>query len=297
MQARGIFFGIITIIGLMAFMNSVFVIDESERALKLRFGKVQRSSNDLPEVYEPGLHFKIPFADKVILLDARVQTMDGSPDVFTTSNKQFLNVDTYVQWRVKDFSQFYLRTNGQIIQAESLLERLVDNALRDQFGTRTLKESVSGQRSELMEQIRDSVNGRVPEYGLEVVDIRVKKANYTKQVEQQVFEQIKSERKAKATEIRSKGQQQGNIVMSKTDADVQRTLAEADEYARITRGKADGQVAKIYADTYNKNPEFYKFIRSLDAYKASFGNKDDVLVLKPDSDFFDYMRSSKGSKK
>ncbi len=294
MQGKSFWVGVVALIVVLLGLDSFYVIDQTEKALRLRFGKVVRNAEDIPEVYGSGLHFKAPFADKIIRLDARIQTMDGSPDVFTTSNKQFLNVDTYVNWRVTDFSQFYLRTNGQIREAEILLERLVDNALRDQFGQRTLNESISEQREELMSEIRGSVNARVPEYGIEVVDIRVKKVNYTNEVVQQVYEQIKSERYATATDIRSNGQKEANIIKAKTDFEVKKTLAEADEYARITRGDADAQVAKIYADTYNKNPEFYAFLRSLDAYKSAFNNKDDILVLKPDSEFFRYLKDAKG---
>ncbi len=294
MQAKGIFAGIILLVALMIASGSIYVVNESQKALLLRFGKVVKDEGtENPKVFEPGLHFKAPFADKVVKLDARVQTMDGTPDVFTTSNKQFLNVDTYVQWRVTDFSKFYLRTAGQIREAESRLERIVDNALRDQFGQRTLVEAISGQRQDLMEEIRVSVNARVPEYGMEVVDIRVKKVNYTREVVARVYEQIKSERKATATEIRSKGEQKGNIIMAETDADVLRTLAEADEYARKARGEADAKVAKIYADAYNKKPEFYAFMRSLDAYKKSFNSKNDIMVIKPDSEFFKYLKDGK----
>lgn len=294
MQGKSFVSAIIVLVAILVGLNSVYVIDESERALKLRFGKVERDAAELPMVYEPGIHFKYPFVDKVIRLDARVQTMDPAPDVFTTSNKQFLDVDTYVQWKVNDFSQFYLRTNGQFRQAESFLERLVDNGLRDQFGQRTLQESISEQREDLMEEIRQDVNARVPEYGIEVVDIRVKKVNYTTEVVGRVYEQIKSERQATAIDIRSQGQKEGNILRAKTDADVQRILAEADQYARTTRGQADAEVAEIYANTYNKNPEFYAFIRSLDAYKKSFSNKGDILVIKPDSEFFKYLKDSGG---
>lgn len=294
MQFKSMVAAILTVVVVLLGLNSVFIINEAERALKLRFGKVERDADNLPVVFEPGLHFKLPLFESVIRLDARVQTMDPKPDVFTTSNKQFLDVDTYVQWRVKDFSQFYLRTNGQFRQAENLLERLVDNGLRDQFGQRTLQESISEQREDLMDQIRVDVNQRVPEYGIEVVDIRVKKVNYTADVVGRVYDQIKSERQATAIDIRSQGQKEGNILKAKTDADVQRIIAEADEYARTTRGNADAEVAKIYAETYNKNPEFYAFLRSLDAYKASFNSKDDVLVIKPDSEFFKYLKDANG---
>jgi len=234
--------------------------------------------------------------DKVIVLDRRVQIMDGTPDVFTTQNKEFLDVDTYVQWKVKDYSRFYLKTNGDFRKAESFLEDYVDSGLRLQFGKRTLQEAISGEREALMGDLKTFVDSRIEEYGMEVVDVRVKKVNYTSRVLQNVYEQIKSERHAQAVLIRSDGSQKGNIIKAKTDADVLRTLAEGDQYSRETRGQADAEAAKIYADTYNKDPEFYAFLRSLDAYRASFNGKDDIMVVKPDSDFFKYFKDTNGKK-
>lgn len=290
-----------SIIGLLIVLvigsKSIYIVEETEKGLILRFGKVVRDSENIPMVYSPGLHFKMPLVDTVVLLDTRVQLMDGSPDVFTTQNKEFLDVDTYVQWKVTDFAKFYIRTNGNFRKAEGFIEDFVDNGLRNQFGKRTLEQAISGEREELMGDIKTFVNSKVPEYGLEVVDIRVKKVNYTSRVLKNVYEQIISERAAQAVLIRSDGKQQGNIVKAKTDANVLRTLAEADEYARTTRGKADAEAAKIYADTYNKDPEFYAFLRSMDAYKASFSNKGDIMVVSPDSDFFKYLKDVRGQTK
>lgn len=288
---------IIVILSVFLLSDSFYVINETQSSLKLQFGKVLRGEDEKPITYGPGLHFKLPFFEKVIALDARVQTMDGSPNVFTTSDKQFLDVDTYVQWRVKDFSQFYLRTQGRFSEAESVLERLVDNGLRDQFGQRTLLEAVAGQREQLMTNIRDDVNARVPDYGIEVVDIRVKKVNYTNEVLPNVYEQIVSERRATAAERRSIGKKEGNIIIATTDATAKKIRAEADEYARTTRGEGDAEAAEIYAKTYNKNAEFYAFLRSLDAYRASFTNKGDVLVIQPDSEFFKYLKDAEGKSK
>ncbi len=274
--------------------KTLYIVEQTEKGLILRFGKVLRAENNQPEVFSPGLHTKIPFVDLVVLIDTRVQLMDGTPDVFTTQNKEFLDVDTYVQWKVTDFSKFYIRTNGNFRKAEGFIEGFVDNGLRNQFGKRTLEQAISGEREALMGDIRTFVNSKVPEYGLEVIDIRVKKVNYTSRVLSNVYDQIISERRAQAILIRSDGKQEGNIVKAKTDANVLRTLAEADEYARTIQGKADADAAKIYAETYNKDPKFYAFLRSLDAYKASFSGKNDVLVLGPDSDFFKYFKSAKG---
>jgi len=287
---------ILLLVVLMGFSKSIYIVEETEKGLILRFSKVLRDANDLPVVYDPGLHFKIPFADSTVLIDTRVQLMDGTPDVFTTQNKEFLDVDTYVQWKVTDFAKFFIRTNGNFRTAEGFIEDFVDNGLRNQFGKRTIEQAISGEREELMGDIRIFVNSKVPEYGLEVVDIRVKKVNYTSRVLKNVYEQIISERGAQAKLIRSEGKQEGNIVKAKTDANVLRTLAEADEYARTVRGKTDADAAKIYADTYNKDPEFYAFLRSIDAYKASFENKNDILVVSPDSDFFKYLKNADGKK-
>jgi len=288
--------GIVVFLTLLVASDSFFVLNQTERALLLRFGKVLRDADDKPFIYEPGIHVKVPFIEKIITLDARIQTMDGDPNVFTTSDKQFLDVDTYVQWRVKDFAQFYLRTRGQFRDAESVIERLVDNSLRDQFGQRTLTEAVAGQREQLMRDIRNDVNNKVPDYGIEVVDIRVKKVNYTDEVLPNVYRQIISERKATADALRSDGKKQGNIIRATTDATKKKILAEADQYARRVRGEGDAEAAKIYAETYNKNPEFYAFLRSLDAYRKSFEGKDDVIIIEPDSDFFKYMKNIRGKR-
>jgi len=287
---------IVALLALMILSKSIYIVEETEKGLILRFSKVLRDADDLPLVDSSGIHFKVPFVDSVVLIDARVQLMDGTPDVFTTQNKEFLDVDTYVQWKVTDFAKFYIRTNGNFRTAESFIEGFVDNGLRNQFGKRTIEQAISGEREELMGDIRTFVNSKVPEYGLEVVDIRVKKVNYTSRVLRNVYDQIISERGAQAKLIRSEGKQEGNIVKAKTDANVLRTIAEADEYSRTIRGEADAQAAKIYADTYNKNSEFYAFLRSIDAYKAAFANKEDILVVSPDSDFFKYLKDAKGKK-
>jgi len=296
MSNKSFFSIIIGLVALVVVSKSIYIIDETQKGLVLRFDKVIRDSDDLPKISEPGIHFKVPMADKVVVIDRRVQIMDGTPDVFTTQNKEFLDVDTYVQWKVKDFAKFYLRTSANFNRAEGFLEDFVDSGLRNQFGKRTLQQAISGEREELMGDLQTFVDSKITEYGMEVVDVRVKKVNYTSRVLVNVYEQIKSERNARAVLIRSDGTQKGNIVMAETDANVLRTLAEGDEYARVKRGEADGKAAKIYADTYNKDPEFYAFLRSLDAYKASFNGKDDIMVVQPDSDFFKYFKDSKGTK-
>ncbi|MDH5433052.1 MAG: protease modulator HflC [Gammaproteobacteria bacterium] len=297
MSNKSFFAVFLILIGLVVGLNSIYIVQQTERVLVLRFDKVLRDDNNVPLVKEAGFYFKTPFVDSIVRIDARVQIMDGTPDVFTTENKEFLDVDTYVQWKVNDFAKFYIRTSGgNFRRAEDFLENFVDSGLRNQFGKRTLQEAISGQREVLMTELKDFVDSKILEYGMEVVDVRVKKVNYTSQVLQNVYEQIKSERQAQAVKIRSDGEQLANIVRAKTDAEVLKLLSEGDEFARTLKGKADAEAAKIYADTYNKDPEFYAFLRSLDAYKASFNSKDDIIVIKPDSDFFKYFKDSKGKK-
>jgi membrane protease subunit HflC len=297
MKSSSFFLIFATFILVIIGANSFFIINEKQKGLILKFSKVHRDAENNPVVYEPGLHYKLPFIEKPVVIEKRIQTMDGMPDVVTTSEKEYVEVDTYVQWRVENdrFGQFYLRTSGDSRRAEDALERLVDDALRQEFGKYPIKEAISSQRKDMMENIRKTVNDKtLEEYGIEVVDIRVKKVNYTKEVVQNVYNQIISERKAKAIAIRSEGQQKANIISAETDADVKKIKAEADEFARTLRGKADAEVAEIYATTYKKAPEFYTFLRSLDAYKSSFSSKDDVLVIKPDSEFFKYLKDAKG---
>lgn len=297
MSNRG-FFGIISLLAIVMILNSsIFVLSEGTRGLVRHFGKVMRGADDKPLIYEPGLHFKWPIVDNIINIDARTQTLDGEPNVFTTVDKEFLEVNTYVQWKVIDFAQFYLRTNGQFRVAGDLLDRLVDNGLRDQFGQRSLKDAVSGQREDLMHDLKIDVNQKVPEYGIEVIDIRVKKINYPNEVAAKVYERMKSERVATATKTKTEGEKKGNIIRSETDRRVQEILSEGDQKARQIRGVADAEAARIYAETYNKDPEFYAFLRSLDAYKASFSGKEDFIVVKPDSDFFKYFKDAEGKSK
>lgn len=295
------FFAIFALfIGIVVAVNSYFIIDETQKGLILKFSKVHRDANDSPIIYSPGIHFKIPFIETPVVIEKRIQTMDGIPDVVTTSEKEYVEVDTYVQWKVEEnsFGQFYLRTNGDSRRAEDALEKLVDDAMREEFGKYPIRDAISSEREDMMDNIKNNVNKKtLKEYGIQVVDIRVKKVNYTKEVVQNVYDQIISERKAKAVAIRSEGQEKANIITAETDAEVKKIKAEADEFARTLQGKADAKVAQVYADTYKKAPEFYSFLRSLDAYKASFATKDDVLVIKPDSDFFKYLNDSLGKNK
>jgi membrane protease subunit HflC len=287
-----------TIVGLLivAFLtfSSVFVVTEGQRAIVLLFSKVQKDSQDNAVVYEPGLHLKVPFFSQVRRIDARIQTLDGAPDRFVTSEKKDLIVDSFVKWRVNDFSAYYLRARGDKQYAETLLKQKVNNGLRTNFGSRTIKEIVSGERSELMEEALVQASESAQELGIEVLDVRVKQINLPNEVSNSIFQRMRAERTAVAKEHRSEGQEKAEIIRAEVDRRVTVMLADAERNARAVRGQGDALAAKIYADAYNKDPEFFGFVRSLEAYKNTFTSKGDFMVLSPDSEFFDYMKNKKG---
>ncbi len=276
---------------LLVLSVSLFRVQQWERAIVLRFGEIIVNDEGGSRVYEPGLYIKIPFADRVVKMDARIQTADGDSNRIATSEQKDLIVDTYVKWRIENFGQFYRRTNGNLNTAQGLLENTVENALRIEFGKRARHQVVSGERTEVMDILRKDTNTLSPELGIKVVDIRVKKINLPDEVSESVYDRMRKERERIANKHRSDGEREANIIRAKADADVQRILAEADRKARQIRGGADATAAEIYAKTYQKDPEFYAFLRSLDAYKASFDSKQDVLVIKPDSEFFRYFKN------
>ncbi len=276
--------------------GSLFAVKEGERAIVIQFGKVQRDDvTGDTKVFEPGLHFKLPFIDSVRVLDARIQTLDGTPDRFVTSEKKDLIVDSYVKWRIDDFARYYLSTGGNKLQAEALLKQKVNNGLRSEFGTRTIAQIVSGERSALMNQAMEQASTSSDELGIEIVDVRVKQINLPTEVSNSIFQRMRAERAAVAREHRSEGQEQAEVIKANIDAKVTVMLADAERNARQLRGEGDAIAAQIYADAYSKNADFYSFLRSMDAYKKSFNSKQDVMVIAPDSDFFKYMNQSKGN--
>ncbi|PKG55623.1 MULTISPECIES: protease modulator HflC [unclassified Shewanella] len=275
-------------------LSSLLVVNEGERAIVSRFGKVLKDDG-VTRVYTPGLNIKIPMLDKVKFLDSRVQTLDGAADRFVTSEKKDLMVDSYVKWRILDFERYYLSTNGGIkANAESLLQRKINNDLRTEFGRRTIKEIVSGSRDELQSDALRNASESAADLGIEVVDVRVKQINLPDNVSTSIYQRMRAERQSVAKEHRAQGREQAEIIRAKTDASVTIQTAEAERKALTVRGKGDAEAAKIYAKAYTKDPEFFSFMRSLDAYKSSFAGDSNVMVLEPNSEFFRYMKSSTG---
>jgi len=278
-------------------VSSVFVIYEGQRGIVFQFSKIKRdSTTDEMMVFKPGLHFKIPFIESVRKLDARIQTLDEAPDRFVTSEKKDLMVDSFVKWRIIDFSTYYLRTSGSVDNARALLKQKVNNGLRTEFGNRTITEIVSGDRDDIMRKALESAESSRADLGIQVVDVRIKAINLPTEVSNSIYDRMRAERTAVAKEHRSQGQEQAEIIRATIDAKVTVMLAEAQKNASITRGEGDAEAAKIYADTYSKDAEFYRFYRSLEAYEKSFNSKSDIMVVKPDSDFFNYLKDGTKAK-
>lgn len=285
------------IVVIAIFLMSLFVIPEGERGIVTRFGRLIKDNNEITRIYEPGLHFKMPMFDRVNTLDARIQTMDDQSDRFVTSEKKDVIIDSYVKWKIKDFGQFYLATGGgNILTAESLLQRRVSDGLRAEIGSKTVKEIVSEKREQVMATVLlDSQEG-TGDLGIEVIDLRIKKINLPEEISESIYRRMRAEREAVARKLRSQGREKAEVIRAQSELEVATIIAEADKTAQITRGNADAKVAKLYADTFNKEPEFFSFIRSLKAYERSFNSKNDILVLDPKTDFFKYMNDPKGEK-
>ncbi|NQY48681.1 MAG: protease modulator HflC [Colwellia sp.] len=290
---------IIAIISLLFILavSSVFVIYEGQRGIVFQFSKIKRdSATDEMMVFEPGLHFKIPFIETVRKLDARIQTLDEPADRFVTSEKKDLMVDSFVKWRIVDFSTYYLRTGGSVDNARALLKQKVNNGLRTEFGNRTIKEIVSGDRSAIMSKALESASSSREDLGIEVVDVRIKAINLPTEISNSIYERMRAERTAVAKEHRSQGQEQAEILRATIDAKVTIMLAEAQKNSFTVRGEGDAIAAKVYADAYTKDAEFYSFYRSLEAYEKSFSSKNDIMVVQPDSEFFRYLKGGSAVK-
>ncbi len=270
--------------------NTLFIVRETERAVLLKFGEVVN-----PDV-STGLHMKVPFVHMVRKFERRILTLDAPTQRFLTIEKKPLDVDFYAKWRVSDTQKYYTATNGEEIRAEGLLAQRINTGLRNKFGERTFHEVVSGERDLLMTDLTRDLNSITEdEFGIELVDVRVKRIDLPAQVSQSVFDRMKSEREREAREHRSTGRELAEKI--RATADRQRTVIAANAYrdAEVIRGEGDAEAAQVYASAYNADPEFYAFVRSLSAYKSSFSEQGDLLLLDSESEFFRYLKQG-GSK-
>jgi len=268
--------------------NCLFVVREFDKAVLLTFGEVTNSD------IAPGLHFKIPGVHAVRVFDGRIKTLDAETESYLTSEKNYLEVDSYAKWRIANTALYYTATSGDEQIANNLLAQRINTGLRNEFGSRTKHEVVSGERDQLMTDVTASLNRITQEQlGIEVVDVRVKKIDLPGQVSENVYARMSSERQQKAQELRSTGREIAEG--TRADADRQKIVIEAEAYrdAERTRGEGDALASTIYAAAYNKDPEFYEFTRSLNAYRETFSQNGDLLVLSPDSEFFKYLKQNK----
>ena len=272
--------------------QSIFVVKETERAVKLRFGEIVEYD------VEPGLHFKVPVVNTVRKFDARILTLDAAPQSYLTSEKKALTVDSFVKWRVSDVAKYYTTSGGDEERLRRLLIQRVDAGLRNEFGSRTVKEVVSGQRDELMDKLSNQLNLIAKdELGVEVIDLRVKKIDLPPEVSESVFNRMRTERERLAKELRAQGNEVAEKIRATADKDKTIILADAYREAEEIKGNGDAIATATYANAYSKDPEFYDFTRSLKAYESTFESKSDILLINPDSDFFKYLDDSKAKSK
>ena len=288
MKRSSIIISALSLIAVIIISQSIYVVSEIERAVKLRFGEIVEFD------VQPGLHFKWPIVNTIKYFDGRILTLDAVPQRYLTSEKKALMVDSFIKWRIKDVAKYFTTTGGDEERAKRLLSQRVDTGLRNEFGIRTVKEVVSGERDQLMNSLASSLDTIAQqELGVEVIDLRVKKIDLPAEVSDSVYNRMRTERERLARELRAQGNEVAEKIRATADKDKTIILADAYREAEETRGSGDAKATATYADAYTKDPEFYDFTRSLKAYQSTFESKGDILIIDPDSDFFKYLDNSK----
>jgi len=275
----------LVVLGLILAM-SVYTIDQRRAAIKFQLGEVVALQT------QPGLFFKVPLLQDVKLYDTRIQTLDSrDAERFLTSENKNVLVDSFVKWRVIDVRQYYVSVRGDSLAAEARIAQTINDALRAEFARRTVHDVVSGERQHIMNTVADKVDKDVRGIGVEVVDVRLKRVDLVPEISSDVYRRMESERKRVANELRATGQAEKEKIMAEADRTRQVIVAEAYRDAQRVKGEGDSQATRIYAEAYQRNPEFFSFYRSMEAYRQSLRSKSDVMVLDPSSDFFKYLKS------
>jgi membrane protease subunit HflC len=276
------------VVALLVFSMSAFTVDQRNYALVLQWGEVKY------QVEKPGLHFKLPLVQRVRYFDRRVLTLDSQePELVITSEKKNVLVDSYVKWRIVDPELYYISVDGDEARATTRLFQTINDGLRAEFGTRTVQAVVSGERDKIMQEMRAKANKDAKNIGVEVLDVRMKRVELPPGVSNSVYDRMEAERKQVANELRSTGRANSEEIRAKADLESAKVIAEAYKKAQETKGKGDAEAAAIYAKAFKRDPEFYAFYRSLEAYRNTFKSKQDVLVVEPNSDFFKYLKNAK----
>lgn len=291
MSGRNVSIILFFVVALFIANNSLYIMKETERGVLLRFGEVVNTD------ISPGLHAKVPFVNNVRKFDGRILTVDAQPERFLTQEKKAVIVDSYAKFRVADTTKFYTATNGEETRAMGLLAQRINNGLRNQMGVRTIQEVVSGERDQLMTDLTIELNKMAQEeLGVVVVDVRVKKIDLPPDVSESVYRRMNAEREKEAREHRSQGQELAEGIRAAADREVTVLKANAYREAELVRGEGDAEASRVYAEAFNKDREFYGFTRSLRAYQDAFQGSGDIMLIKPDSEFFRYLKDPMGGK-
>lgn len=296
MKPLNFFIAAIVFILLMILYSSSYVVCQGEHAILLRLGTIQTDTNGKAYVKGPGLHFKVPFLMQAKIFDTRLQTLDIKSSRIMTAEQKDVLVDYYVKWRISNLALYFTRTSGNPNQASVLLEQQINDSLRAEFGRRKINEVISDDRVNIMDALNKQANDTAQKLGINVVDVRIKRIDLPTEVSTAVFERMRAERERVATEHRSTGKAQAEAIRAQADANATITVATAKEAAARIRSEGDALAAKIYADAYNQNSQFFAFYRSLDAYRKVYdkNNPNNILVLRPDSEFFKYFNNESG---
>ncbi len=274
------------VVAAVLFRACAFIVDQRQFAVVFALGQIKEV------ISEPGLHFKWPLVNNVVYLDRRILTIDTpQPDRVQTSEKKNLFVDSFVKWRINDPRRYWVSFLGNERAAQERINTLVRDALNQAVNRRTVNEVTSRERERAMEEIRVAVQERVKDVGVEIVDVRLKRVDFVPEISESVFRRMEAERKRVANEQRSIGAAEGEKIRADADRQREVLLAEAYKQAQTVKGEGDAKASAIYAQSFGQNPEFFNFYRSLEAYRSSFRNRTDVLVIDPSSDFFKYMKS------
>ena len=288
METRNIFFGIVAILILWIGSMSVFVVNEKEQAIKFQLGEFVRAD------YQPGIYFKLPFVNNVRKFERRIITLDAPPVPYLTLEKKNLIVDSYIKWRIVNVESYYRSMRGQESLASERLSKIVQEGLRNEFAKRTIQEAISGERAEIMQMMTANISKQIAEFGIEVVDVRIKRIDLPVEVSESVFKRMRAERERVAKDLRSRGKEEAERIKAHADRQGTVLLAEANRESERTRGEGDAKASEIYAKAYGKNEKFYDFYRSIGAYQNVFNSNEDLMVIDTKSEFFKYFKDSTG---
>jgi len=277
--------GFIVVLALVILVTgafSMYQVAEWEKAILFRLGEIVKTD------VKPGLHFKVPFVNNVRNFDGRILTLDVEPERFLTVEKKNVIVDSFVMWRIADPKRFYTAVMGDERNARQRLEQTIKDAMRGQFSKRTVNQVVSGERDTIMKDLTIDVSAQASQIGIEIVDVRVKRVDLPSEVSDSVYRRMQAERSRVAKTFRSQGAEEAEKIRAGADRKRQVLIADAYREAEQTRGKGDARAAEIYANAFSKDKEFYAFFRSLRAYQESFDGSNDLMLLTPDGEFFEY---------